>query len=106
MQKLPKHISRWKSRWTQIKQEGNLVLYTQVFGDGKKNDTVYYNVMWIRRRKEQIWPNGKITPARESLPTEAEWGLYGWTYTSLDLAEKKFIEVQSNIPKGYEISSN
>ena len=102
MKPLQKHISRWQSKWTQIRRKGNLTIYTQVFGEGKNNETVYYNVMWVRRRKEKDWGNGKVTPEREALPTESEWGLYGWTYTTLKHAEAKFEEAQTNPPKGYE----
>lgn len=99
---LPKHISRWKSKWTQIRREGDLAIYTQVFDDGKSNETVYYNVVWVRRREEKDWGNGKVTPAREALPTESEWGLYGWTFTTLVTAEGKFIEAKTDPPKGYK----
>lgn len=98
---LPKHISRWKSKWTQIQREGDLTIYTQVF-KGEENEVVYFNTMWVRRRAEKVWPNGQVTPAREALPTESEWGLYGWTYTTLKHAEAKFKEAKKNPPKGYE----
>jgi|DEB0MinimDraft_4_1074332.scaffolds.fasta_scaffold65916_2 hypothetical protein len=102
MKLLAVHISRWQSKWTRIQREGALAIYTQVFDDGKDNETVYYNVVWIRHRAEKVWPNGKVTPEREALPTESEWGLYGWTFRSLQRAEEKFAEAKVNPPKNYE----
>ena len=91
---LPKEISRWQSKWTQLLRRKDLVLYKQESKEG----ALHYNVMWVRRRKEKVWPNGKVTPAREALPTESEWGLYGWTYTELETAVKVFDKKKNEEP--------
>lgn len=93
---LPKKISRWDSLWLQVHREGDLAIYRQTSKEG----AVHYNTVWVRLRSEQVWPNGKVTPAKEALPSGGEWGLYGWTYRTCKDAFKKFKEVQPNPPKG------
>ena len=89
MKKLPTSITHWKCQWDQIERTGDIALFKQT---NIEYGCVHYNVINIRKRKEQVWPNGNVTLARESLPSESEWGIYGQTYMSLLPAKNKFDE--------------
>ena len=85
---LSKNISKWASRWTQIKRVGLLAIYKQVGLRGKANEgATHFNVVIIRERPAAF---AGLTPAREALPCNSEWGIYGWTYTNEREARRQF----------------
>lgn len=45
----------------------------------KNHSAPSYEVVFVRKRSSTIFPNGKTTPAHESMPSPEQWGTYGWT---------------------------
>lgn len=55
---------------------------------------VAYEVMKVRFRGEVTTPSG-ITPPGLWLPSNEDWGTYGWTYVRQEVAERKYAEIIS-----------
>jgi hypothetical protein len=50
----------------------------------------HYEVVQLQLAEERQFPNGIIAPASECYPSSSEWGIYGFTYRTLDEARKRF----------------
>lgn len=68
----------------QVKRDGRVAMY-------KIQEPYGYEVIVIRERPDHD-AFGKHFPAAESYPSSEEWGTYGWSYKTEDLAgaEKRF----------------
>jgi hypothetical protein len=73
---------------TQLKRVGNVAIYQQT----KKKQTTAFEVVIIRRR-EASTAFGKDFPATEYYPHNEDWGTYGFTYRTIEGAERKFAEL-------------
>jgi hypothetical protein len=73
---------------TRLKRVSNVAIYQQT----KKKQAPAFEVVIIRRR-EASTAFGKEFPATECYPHNEDWGTYGFTYRTLEEAERKFREV-------------
>lgn len=46
----------------------------------------HYEVVMLQWNREHAWPNGDVTPAGWSYPSNEQWGSMGWTYTDIRMA--------------------
>ena len=49
-----------------------------------------FEVVIVQKRRETRFPNGRVTPAHESMPASEQWGTAGWSYSERDEAEARF----------------
>ena len=47
----------------------------------------HYEIVVLRHRSAESFPNGDSLPAREGYPKTSEWGEFGWSYVSREKAE-------------------
>ena len=88
MKPIKKTFSKDGFKFTQLKREGRVCIYSQVPDGGEFRA---FEVIIIKYRKErQI--NGKVLPAQEAYPSDSDWGKMGWTFISLEKAEQRFTE--------------
>ena len=86
MKILPKVIQNKGFTLKQIKRVGDKAIYEQT----KKDYThTSFEVIRISRHSGYELAGAKIAPA-ETYPGSSQWGINGWTYTTLADAEKKF----------------
>jgi hypothetical protein len=76
------------STFTQVKRVGDIAIYKQT----KARRSPAFEVVTIRRREASV-AFGKEFPATEYYPHNEDWGTYGFTYRTLDEAERKFEEL-------------
>jgi hypothetical protein len=76
--------------YEQVKRVGNLAVYKQRLEEGR--GCLAYEVIYIRRRAEtKLFDN--IMPAAEYGPSNEEFGHFGFSFPTLELAEKRFDEL-------------
>jgi hypothetical protein len=73
---------------TQLKRVGDVAVYEQTKG----KQPPAFEVVVIRRREACV-AFGTELPATEFYPTNTDWGSMGFTYCSLEEAERKFGEL-------------
>lgn len=88
MIKLPNEFKKWGFDWKVLKRFSDIAIIEQ-----KSEYSVNYNVVIIRKNKEfEIC--GNLIPAKESIPAEAQWGIYAWNYgKDIKSAENKYNEL-------------
>ncbi len=72
-----------------LKQRNELIaLYTML----KTGASDVYEVIKVRKHRRDMVIQGRVVAAEgdEYYPSSADWGLYGWSYSSLEDAEDKF----------------
>jgi hypothetical protein len=76
-----------------VKREGNKVITERK--NIKSLKTVCFDVQIIRTHKKTRTFHHLTTHAGdEYLPSASQWGQYGWSYPNLELAQKKFDEIE------------
>jgi hypothetical protein len=73
---------------TRLKRAGNVAIYKQT----KRRQPPAYEVVLFREH-EAYTAFGKEISAGECYPSSEQWGLYGFTYRSIEEAERKFVEL-------------
>lgn len=86
MKTLPKLIQNKGFTLKQLKRVGDKAIYEQT---KKGQISKSYEVIRIGRHNGYELGGQKIAPA-ETYPGSSQWGNNGWTFTTLDAAEKKF----------------
>jgi hypothetical protein len=76
--------------YEQVKRIGNLAIYKQRLEEGR--GCLAYEVIYIRRRKETLLFDN-IMPATEYGPSNEEFGRFGFSFPTLETAEKRFLEL-------------
>ena len=72
-----------------LKQRNELIALYSMLKTGASD---VYEVIKVRKRKKDVHIDGRLVAAEgdEYYPSSADWGLYGWSYSSLEDAEDKF----------------
>jgi len=86
MKILPKIIQNKGFTYKQLKRVGDKAIYEQT-KKGQKDKS--FEVIKIGSHNGYELGGQKIAPA-ETYPGASSWGTNGWTFTSLESAEKKF----------------
>jgi hypothetical protein len=71
-------------RYTQLARQGMIALYSQTH---KPSGVTRYEVVVLRVAAAHTWPNGSVSPERETYPGATAWGRYGWTFFVLGDAQ-------------------
>jgi len=81
---LPKEFRRDGFSYRQMAREGDAAIYEQRW-NGRRNPSVSYEVIRVRRREGFRIGNRFIPPA-EVYPRSEQWGELGWTFCGKDTA--------------------
>jgi hypothetical protein len=77
-----------------IDRNGNYAIYQK-----QSESNIYYKVIVIRVQKAKVahYPGGRVVdyPETETYPKDEDFGLYGWSYGSLDAAHAKYNEISA-----------
>lgn len=73
--------------YEQVIRDGMVAVFKQRLAPGR--GSLGYEVIVIRVKEESI-AFDKLVPCREVAPANEEFGIYGWTYPTLDRAMDKF----------------
>lgn len=84
MIQIPIHFTAGGYAFRQIDRQGNVACYEKT-----KPGVTGFEVAIIRRCKARTWPDGRVTPAHESMPSSEQWGRFGWTYTDRESAFRR-----------------
>jgi len=84
MRKLPKTFKQKGFNLSQIKREGNKAIYKKTRGK-----VISYEVIVVSSHNGYELGGQKIDPA-ETYPSTSQWGLKGWTCTTVECAEKRY----------------
>lgn len=83
-----------------LKRTGDVVLLQKVNHNHPENTPPNYEVIVVQHRPKQVWPDGRVTDERESMPSPEEWGVLGYSPATLDAAYTRFNQlVQSRSEK-------
>ncbi len=88
MKKLKKQFIKKKIKYTQVKREGNVAIYSQEL-DNVDVPKKRYEVVIIKSHNGYELGGAKIAAA-EIYPGSSQWGVFGWTYLTLPEAEKRY----------------
>jgi hypothetical protein len=86
--------------WTfkQLQRSGRIAIYEK-----RSESTVTYEVINIRVKKAASvkYPNGTIVEyqAREAYPNDEQFGVFGWAYSHLADADKKYWDLIFKVPE-------
>ena len=86
MKKLPKQFDKKGFTYTQIKREGMKAIFKQT---KKGQESATYEVVKISKHNGYELGGQKIPPG-EAYPSTSQWGNSGWTYRTIEDAEKKY----------------
>jgi hypothetical protein len=75
--------------FTVLKRQGDLVLLEKS-NPGHRSGQKFWEVCYLHTRQETHWPDGRVTPSHEALPSSQEWGQCGYSPATLEAAEKLF----------------
>ena len=98
-------------RYTQLARQGMIALYTQTH---KPSGVTRYEVVILRVAAAHTWPNGSVSPERETYPGATAWGRYGWTFFVLGdaqahlaaLAAQRLAEPETDEPETDELEES
>lgn len=90
MKILPKKITKKGFNYTQLKREGMKAIYKQT-KDGQED--VSFEAIKIGSHNGYELGGQKI-PAGEAYPSTSQWGTAGWTYKTLEEAERKYKKIK------------
>jgi hypothetical protein len=81
-----------------LKRQGQVALFEKSNPDHPtKPIAVLYEVVILKTVPEKRWPDGRVTPAHESMPSPEEWGLYGWSPATYERAVEIFNREAGNM---------
>ena len=69
----------------QVRRVGQVAIYEK-----SKGSYTGWEIILICTKPGRYLPNGKFVPASECYPASVDWGIRGWTATSLAAAERRF----------------
>jgi hypothetical protein len=90
MKILEKEFNANKFNFKQITRVGDAAIYEKTAIGGK---AVSIEVIRIKSHNGYELAGVKIAPA-EVYPSSSQWGIYGWTYTKMEDAMKKFESIK------------
>ena len=89
MNTLPSTFTANDFDFTLVKRIGDVAMLSkQKFGHA----ATHYEVVIVQKHAETKWPDGRISPARESMPSSEQWGTCGWSPCDIKAAEERFIK--------------
>lgn len=88
MKQLEKEFKKWRFDFVQFKREGDFAIYQKSLNGG----TPSFEVVEIQSHNGMEVFGNWVEPA-EYLPNNEQWGKKGWTYLTLENAEKRFKEL-------------
>ena len=84
--------------FNQLAREGDVALLpkTKLINSIPPFEFETFEVVIVHKAREYQWPDGRITPAHENLPSDEKWGAQGWSLQTAERAWQKFNEVKAN----------
>ena len=72
-----------------VERRGDIAIY-------KQSKVVAFEVVKIQKRPEWVI-GGNTVPAHESMPSDSQWGMAGWTLDNLESAQSKMAKIESGV---------
>lgn len=93
MKTIPTTIKREGFTWTLLERDGMLAIYEQrkTYTDSVPDFVRYETVIIRNHTKDNDFTGTKA--GDERLPSPTEWGIYGWTYTTIEQAREKMSKI-------------
>ncbi len=63
-------------QFQQITRLGDVVLFAKI---APHHSVPSYEVVFVQYRKERTFPDGRVVPEHEGMPSPEQWGTYAWT---------------------------
>ena len=80
-------------QFTLIERQGDVCLLSKRKSNWKCDK---FEVVFVQKRPQHVWPDGRIEPAREAMPYPELWGTGGWSFDTLPAARLKFETICKN----------
>ena len=98
MKKLKEQLYKNGYNYIMQKRTAKTAMYAQYILDDIEKP-IMYEVFRVFITKANKLPNGTISPDHETFPSDSVFGKWAWTYTNLEDAEKRFVEIESKETK-------
>lgn len=83
-------FTRGGYRHVLLARAGRVCLVERTSTRRDNRGSVHYEVIVVQVERAKTWPDGRVTPARETFPKPAVWGSAGWTYPTHAAAARRF----------------
>lgn len=94
---LPTTSKKWGSLWELLERAGDYALLEQKFEVPKKTkdpdeETEYVSRFTVVKviKAPEATIGGNVITAKEKIPSDSQWGIYGWTFLTKEAAKSKF----------------
>lgn len=91
MKRLEERFTKNGCVYSLIQRKGKYAIYSMAYTQNP-SEIVGYDA-WVIREKPEQEVFGRVVHAREIAPGGREYGCFGWSYTTLDAAQKKLSEL-------------
>lgn len=92
MQTLKTEFDHDQYHFTQVQRAGDVALFAKRKQKHKRTSP-FYEVVIIQKHEPTTWPNGDVSPARESMPHKEDFGSFAWAFSDLTRATKRFLSL-------------
>lgn len=84
---LPTTFRKRGFNWRIVQREGDFAIVEQL---GDNWDNAVLNVIVIQKHDEGKWPDGRVAPAAEGIPSWEQWGDKAWVCQDLADTKRRF----------------
>lgn len=102
MKKIEKSFTSKGFEFKQILRDGDMAIYEKLAPGSKCSS---YELIHITSHNGYVIAGNKIPPS-EVYPSDSQWGVYGWTYPTLQAAKAKLKEKIEVIKKSKEVKKD
>lgn len=95
MRQLEKKFKKNGCLFTQVKREGQKAIFSLAYPDHPERVIGYETVTIKQIPETEMF--GKLVEAHEALPGKEEFGRLGWSFSDLEAAEAKLVELKSRM---------
>jgi len=86
-------FTRGAYRHVLLDRAGSVCLVERTSTYRHSHGSVHYEVIVVQVERSTTWPDGRVTPARETYQRPTLWGSAGWTCTTHAAAARRFQQV-------------
>ena len=78
-----------------LQRAGNAALFSKAKESHSRQS---FEVVVVQKHPARTFPSGKSYPDREAMPRSEDWGTFGWSYSDLEQAQKRFNQLVESAP--------
>jgi hypothetical protein len=90
-------FTRAERTWWAVARQGDVALLA---GTNQKSHQWLYEVVIVQQLPKHRFPNGNVSPAREAMPSNSQWGQKGWSLHGWDRAWQVFEDKAKELAPG------